>query len=119
VELDLKISLQKHLSKVQKNQMIILAKNSLSMCKADSFEEAVNICGRLVKNKGDGHSAGLYTSNVPEEAGRREQLFVENVPVGRVFVDSPTLYLVERDWERFQLRGRSIIYVRGKGTSRK
>lgn len=62
----------------------------LSMFKADSFEEAVSICGCLARNGGVGHSAGLYTSSIPEEANRREQMFVENVPVGRVFVNAPT-----------------------------
>jgi acetaldehyde dehydrogenase/alcohol dehydrogenase len=62
----------------------------LSMFKADSFEDGVNICGRLARNGGVGHSAGLYTSNNPDEASKREKVFVDNVPVGRVFVNSPT-----------------------------
>lgn len=64
----------------------------LSLYKADDFDDGVNLCEKLARTGGIGHTAGLYTdinrnSMLKEE---REKKFVEKVPVCRVLVNSPT-----------------------------
>mmetsp|Transcript_29053 Transcript_29053/g.43877 ORF Transcript_29053/g.43877 Transcript_29053/m.43877 type:complete len:420 (+) Transcript_29053:957-2216(+) len=62
----------------------------LSVFKSDDFMDGVDVCSRIVKNGGVGHTAGLYTSKDPSIAFQRETIFVKQVPVGRVFINTPT-----------------------------
>ena len=63
----------------------------LTMFRADSFGDGVELCRKLALNGGIGHTAGLYTSQDNTTlSSEREKLFVERVPVGRVLVNVPT-----------------------------
>lgn len=62
----------------------------LSLFQAENFEDGVDLCAKLTKNGGVGHTAGLYTSKNSTLASEREKLFVQSVPVSRVLVNSPT-----------------------------
>jgi len=62
----------------------------LSFFQCENFEDGVNLCAKLAKNGGIGHTAGLYTSkNNKLLASEREKQFVHSVPVSRVLVNSP------------------------------
>jgi len=61
----------------------------ISMYKANDFNEAIDICEKLAKNGGIGHTGGLYTDVDSQMAGEREMRYVERVPVGRVLVNAP------------------------------
>jgi acetaldehyde dehydrogenase/alcohol dehydrogenase len=62
----------------------------LSLYRANDFDEALLLCGKLARTGGLGHTGGLYTDADSNEAQIRENKFVENVPVGRVLVNAPT-----------------------------
>lgn len=62
----------------------------ISMYRADDFDEALDLCNKLVNNGGIGHTAGLYTNTDSKVGKERESAFVKSVPVGRVLINSPT-----------------------------
>jgi acetaldehyde dehydrogenase/alcohol dehydrogenase len=62
----------------------------ISLYRADDFDEALDLCNKLVNNGGIGHTAGLYTNTDSKAAKERESAFVKSVPVGRVLINSPT-----------------------------
>ena len=59
----------------------------LALYKSQDFVDGVNLCSKLAKNCGIGHTAGLYTT---EDHSERENYFLQHVPVSRVLVNSPT-----------------------------
>ena len=59
----------------------------LALYKSQDFFDGVNLCSKLAKNCGIGHTAGLYTT---EDHSERENYFLQHVPVSRVLVNSPT-----------------------------
>eukprot|EP01083_Nonionella_stella_P101042 285919_1 len=62
----------------------------ISIFEARDFDEAIVMCRDLAQNGGVGHTGGLYTNADSNNAKYRERKYVENVPVGRVLVNSPT-----------------------------
>mmetsp|Transcript_3284 Transcript_3284/g.4910 ORF Transcript_3284/g.4910 Transcript_3284/m.4910 type:complete len:275 (-) Transcript_3284:4755-5579(-) len=63
----------------------------LSLFKATDFDDAINLCDKLTRNGGIGHTAALYTdSDNTEESKAREAKMVKSVPVSRILVNSPS-----------------------------
>ena len=62
----------------------------MSMYKAEDFDEGLDMCEKLARNGGIGHTGGFYTDTDSELAKEREAQYVQRVPVGRVLVNSPT-----------------------------
>jgi len=63
----------------------------LALYRASDFEDGVQLCRKLALTGGIGHTAGLYTSDLnTQEAKRREEAFLKEVPVHRILVNAPT-----------------------------
>jgi len=63
----------------------------ISLYRASTFDDGVQLCRALALNGGVGHTAGMYTSSQNlKEMKRREEEFLREVPVHRVLVNMPT-----------------------------
>ena len=64
----------------------------LALYRCKDFQHGVEMSGQLARTGGIGHTAGLYTDTDRSTvtAKQREEMFVKNVPVSRVLVNSPT-----------------------------
>ena len=61
----------------------------LGMFRADTLEEAFNICAKLVYEGGAGHSAALYVDPTEEDKIDR---FAEKMKAGRILINQPTAF---------------------------
>ncbi len=61
----------------------------LGMFKADTLDEAYDICAKLVYEGGAGHSAALYVDPTEEEKIDR---FAEKMKAGRILINTPTAF---------------------------
>ncbi|MGM9619228.1 MAG: iron-containing alcohol dehydrogenase, partial [Oscillospiraceae bacterium] len=61
----------------------------LGMFKADTLDEAYDICAKLVYEGGAGHSAALYVDPTEEDKIDR---FAEKMKAGRIIVNTPTCF---------------------------
>jgi len=61
----------------------------LGMFKADTLDEAFDICAKLVYEGGAGHSAALYVDPTEEEKINR---FAEKMKAGRILINTPTAF---------------------------
>ena len=59
------------------------------MFKADTLDEAFDICAKLVYEGGAGHSAALYVDPTEEEKINR---FAEKMKAGRILINTPTAF---------------------------
>ena len=59
------------------------------MFRADTLEEAFNICAKLVYEGGAGHSAALYVDPTEEDKIDR---FAEKMKAGRILINQPTAF---------------------------
>ena len=61
----------------------------LGMFRADTLDEAFDICAKLVYEGGAGHSAALYVDPTEEEKINR---FAEKMKAGRILINTPTAF---------------------------
>ena len=61
----------------------------LGMFKADTLDEAYDICAKLVFEAGAGHSAALYVDPTEEDKINR---FAEKMKAGRILINTPTAF---------------------------
>jgi acetaldehyde dehydrogenase/alcohol dehydrogenase len=61
----------------------------LGMFKADTLDEAFDICAKLVYEGGAGHSAALYVDPTEEDKINR---FAEKMKAGRILINTPTAF---------------------------
>jgi len=61
----------------------------LGMFRADTLDEAFDICAKLVYEGGAGHSAALYVDPTEEEKINR---FAEKTKAGRILINTPTAF---------------------------
>ena len=61
----------------------------LGMFRADTLDEAFDICAKLVYEGGAGHSAAMYVDPIEEEKINR---FAEKMKAGRILINTPTAF---------------------------
>lgn len=61
----------------------------LGMFKADTLDEAFDICAKVVYEGGAGHSAALYVDPTEEDKIKR---FAEKMKAGRILINTPTAF---------------------------
>ena len=61
----------------------------LGMFRADTLDEAYDICAKLVYEGGAGHSAALYVDPTEEDKINR---FAEKMKAGRILINTPTAF---------------------------